>query len=290
MSVPLPGWYSSEQDHPIADQLRAGVRGLLIDTHYADKLRNGRFRTELGSDKDVAKRTGQDGVSPDAVAAAMRIRDRLGFSGKGERGMYLCHTFCELGATPLSSVLDDLHDFLVANPDEVVVVINQDYVTPKDFVGAVDDAGLGGMAYRGPFTGEWPTLRQMIDRNQRVVFLAENHAGAAPWYQLAYGGITEETPYTFKSAKKLTDPATLANTCRANRGTKGAPMFLMNHWVSTDPFPRPSDAAKVNAYEPLLARARKCEQVRDHITNLVAINFYREGDVFGVVDTLNGVR
>ena len=38
MSVPLPGWYSAEQDKPIADQLADGVRGLLIDTHYADRL------------------------------------------------------------------------------------------------------------------------------------------------------------------------------------------------------------------------------------------------------------
>ena len=64
--------------------------------------------------------------------------------------MYLCHTFCELGATSLESVLDDIREFLVANPDEVLVIINQDYVTPADFVRAVDDAGLADFAYRGP--------------------------------------------------------------------------------------------------------------------------------------------
>ena len=72
----------------------------------------------------------RDGVSPSVVDAALRTRERLGFSGQGERGMYLCHSFCELGGTPLESVLRDLHDFLVANPGEVVVIINQDYVTP----------------------------------------------------------------------------------------------------------------------------------------------------------------
>ena len=30
--------------------------------------------------------------------------------------MYLCHSFCELGATPLDYVLDDIHDFLVTTP------------------------------------------------------------------------------------------------------------------------------------------------------------------------------
>ena len=45
----------------------------------------------------------------------------------------------------------------------------------------------------------------MIDSDKRVVFLAENHAGAAPWYQLAYKRITQETPYTFKKDTRLAD-------------------------------------------------------------------------------------
>ena len=56
MSVPLPGWYSSEQDRPIADQLADGVRGLLVDTHYADRLPNGKLRTYFGSPKSCTVR------------------------------------------------------------------------------------------------------------------------------------------------------------------------------------------------------------------------------------------
>jgi hypothetical protein len=290
MSVPLPGWYSSEQERPIADQLRDGIRGLLIDTHYADRLPNGKRRTDFASHEELVRQAKQDGVSPAAVDAAQRIRDRLGFAGQGTRGMYLCHTFCELGATSLHSVLDDIHDFLVAHPDEVLVVINQDYVTPADFVKAVDDAGLGGLVYGGPITDSEPTLRDMVDSDHRVVFLAENHAGGAPWYRLAYGSITEETPYTFSKVAQLTDSKQLAASCRPNRGPDRAPLFLVNHWISTDPIPRPSDAAKVNAYDPLLARMRDCQRIRDHLPNLVAVNFYRTGDVFKVVDALNGVR
>jgi len=166
MAVPLPGWFAAEQDRPIAGQLDDGVRGLLIDTHYADRLRNGRLRTYFGSPEDERRQAAQDGVGPEAVDAALRIRERLGFRGEGKRGMYLCHTFCEVGATPLGSVLRDINTFLVTHPDEILVVINQDYVTPEDFVGAVNDAGLGDLVYRGPTDGDWPTLRDMIDTNR----------------------------------------------------------------------------------------------------------------------------
>jgi hypothetical protein len=291
MSVPLRGWYSAEQEAPISTQLAEGVRGLLIDTHYADRLPNGKLRTYFGSDAKINQLAKQDGVSPDAVEAAKRIRDRLGYEGQGERGMYLCHTFCELGATSLSSVLDDMRDFLVSHPTAVVVAINQDYVTPADFVKAVDDAGLADFVYRGPTGGaDWLTLRQMIDRNQRIVFLAENHAGGASWYQPAYKKITEETPYQFSKVAQLTDPDELPASCKPNRGPDRAPMFLINHWISTDPVPLPSNARKVNAYKPLLARAKECRRIRKHLPNLLAVNFYREGDVFKVADELNGLR
>jgi hypothetical protein len=289
MSVPLPGWYAAEQDAPIADQLRFGIHGLLFDTHYADRLPDGRLRTYFGPDAKIKQLAGQDGVSPTAVDAALRTRERLGFEGEGERGMYLCHTFCELGGTPLGDVLRDIHDFLVANPGEVLVIINQDYVTPEDFVGALRKAGLDKLAYRGPTTGRWPTLRQMIDSNQRVLFLAENHAGAAPWYHPAYEAITQETPFAFRGPQPLLDPAGLAATCRENRGPAIAPLFLVNHWASTDPVPLPSHASQVNAYEPLMARLRECQRIRKHLPNLVAINFFRRGDVLRAVDTLNRI-
>ena len=88
---------------------------------------------------------------------------------------------------------------------------------------------------------------------------------------------------------QLTKPGQLRATCRPNRGPAGAPLFLVNHWITTDPVPLPSNAAKVNAYDPLLARMRECRRVRRHFPNLVAVDFYREGDLFQVVDTLNGV-
>jgi hypothetical protein len=184
-----------------------------------------------------------------------------------------------------------MRDFLVSHPAAVVVVINQDYVKPAEFVSAVEDAGLGDLVYRGPTgEGDWLTLRQMIDRDQRIVFLAENHAGGAPWYHPAYDEITEETPYDFSRVEQLTEPSKLPASCKPNRGPEHAPMFLTNHWITTAPIPLPSQASVANAYEPLLARAEECQRLRKHLPNLLAVNFYRRGDLFRVVDRLNRVR
>ena len=285
MSVPGQGWYSAEQDGSIRQQLDAGVRGLLIDTHYADRLDNGRLRTDLSNGGKL-----EDTVGPSGVAAAERLRARAGFQGGGERGLYLCHTFCELGGTPLDAALADIDRFMVSHPEEVVVLVNQDEISPQDFVGAMRKAGLDRLALVPPGAGErWPTLRQMIDRDQRLVVLAENHAGGAPWYRLAYDGLVQETPYTFPRAKDLTQSSELPASCAPNRGGTRAPLFLMNHWVSTDPAPRPSDARIVNAEDVLVRRAEVCRRLRHHLPNLVAVNFYAQGQLEAAVDALNGV-
>jgi hypothetical protein len=130
----------------------------------------------------------------------------------------------------------------------------------------------------------------MIEQDQRLVVMAEQRAGAAPWYRLAYRDLVQETPFKFGKAAQLTGPGDLRRTCEPNRGPASAPLFLINHWVSTDPTPRPSDARKVNAYEPLLGRARQCRRQRDRLPNLLAVNFYREGDLFRVVDELNRIE
>jgi hypothetical protein len=284
-SVTIPTWNFGQQDGTIADQLAYGIRGFLIDTYYGYAVKGG-VRTDLATlpKRELAVKE----IGKPAVQAAERIRARIGGSG-GTRGIFLCHGFCELGAVPLSSALKDLRMFLVSNPGAVVIVVNQDEgVAPADIARAFEQAGLLDLVYRGPL-GPFPRLRDMIDSGQRLVVMAENDAGAIPWYHLAYLHALQETPFTFKSAAELTDASRRAASCAPNRGPDSAPLFLLNHWVDTTPVPRASLAAVVNAHAALLARAQACRRIRHRLPNLVAVDFYRRGDVLGVVRALNGI-
>jgi hypothetical protein len=281
-----PGWLFANQQKGIGPQLDSGIHGLLWDTHYGERTPDGTVKTDLGKFTSEERQAYVDEIGEQAVDAALRIRNRL-VAGTGKRGIYLCHRFCELGSTSLSQGLAAVRDYLVSNPGEVMVIVNEDYVKPKDYTDAVKKAGLADLVYKEE-PGPWPTLREMIDSGQRLVLLAEMHGGGEPWYHAAYEGILQETPYRFKQAAELTDPKLVPASCQPNRGGRNGSLFLLNNWIDTSPAPRPSNAEKVNAYGPLLHRAQTCRKIRGLLPNLVAIDFYESGDVEKVIDKLNG--
>jgi hypothetical protein len=78
-------------------------------------------------------------------------------------------------------------------------------------------------------------------------------------------------------------------SCTPNRGGTAGSLFLMNNWIDTTPNPKPSNAAIVNAYDALLSRARQCQKERGRRPNLLAVDFYRTGELLRVARALNGV-
>jgi hypothetical protein len=169
------------------------------------------------------------------------------------------------------------------------VIVIEDYVLPSAIVTALEESGLAEKVYRGPAAGPFPTLREMVDSGRQVVVYTERVAGP-PWFAAGYEGAIQETPYTFRRRPALlTEPSNWPASCEPKRGPADAPLLLMNHWINTDPTPRPSNAALVNRPEVLVGRARECERIRGQRVNLLAVDFVGQGDVGGAADELNGV-
>lgn len=288
-----PGWLFAQQERGLPDQLRDGVRGLLIDAHYGVETKGGTIKTDLSDLSSSERQAYEAELGPDALDAALRIRDRIVNSPEvGSRQVYFCHAFCELGALPIDKAFGQIRDFLAANSDEVLVIVVEDYVKPEEIAAAAQRTGLLDYIYKGPVDGPLPTLEQMINSGGRVLMLAENKDGGAaiPWYHLGYDALLQETPYSFNRPAQLTDPAKLEASCVANRGPADAPLFLVNHWIDTSPAPKPSNAAKVNTRQAILDRVHACQDQRGLLANLIAVDFYREGDLFGATAALNDER
>jgi hypothetical protein len=213
----------------------------------------------------------------------MRIRTRLiGQEETGERDVYLCHGFCELGAEKFVQALEQMRNFLIENPYEVLIVIIQDEgVSPADVAACFAKSGLEDFVYRGAVTPPWPTLREMIATDQRVLVLAENTAEGVSWYHNVWD-VFQETPYRFLKPEEMSN--------KVGRGGTAGSLLLMNNWIETTPAPLPSNALVVNSYDALLKRARACKRERKMMPTLIAVDFYRTGDLVRVVNAMNGVK
>ncbi|WP_166354412.1 hypothetical protein [Phytoactinopolyspora limicola] len=278
-AVTEPRWFLPEQSDRIPVQLDQGVRALLIDVwsgHQAGEI----VRTAPGS-HDEALRVAEDKLGPDVVAAALRVADAIAGEVEGPEKRFLCHGLCETGSTPFIDNLVQIRDWMLAHPDEVVTLFIQDETEASLIAADIEAAGLLPLVYE-PVLGEpWPTLAEMITSGQRLVVMLEEGSGGpdAPWLVNGFEH-TQDTPFVFPTVESF--------SCELNRGPADAPLFLLNHWLAGFTS-LVSDAQLVNGRDVLLPRAETCRAERGQIPNFVAVDFVTLGDVFEVVDVLNGV-
>jgi hypothetical protein len=278
-----PGWLFAAQDAGISQQLEDGVRAFTIDTHYGIGTARGVATDLSGETKSRAKLVDQLGAR--FVATAERLRARLGRRPEGKREVYLCHAFCEVGATQAVEALTAMHRFLVTHPEEVVVLSIEDDTSAADTAAVIRASGLVDEVYLGDAKPPWPTLRELVDRDERVIVLTENEVAPDPWIH-HQPAVIQETPYRFTAAAELGRPS----SCAPNRGGSAGSLLLVNHWLDTSPAPRPTLARRVNAHEFISGRLSICQSRRRMLANIVAVDFYRQGDALRAVNEINRVE
>ncbi len=284
-----PGWFLPNQRYGIIRQLDDGIRGLLIDTHYGigESGRGfGGVITDLGKENKTREEVSKE-LGAETVARAEELVGRLAFGQEpqGDSTAYLCHVLCELGATPLDRELDAIYEWMRTHPDEFLVIVIEDVVSPEETAQAFQQAGLLRWVY-DPETDEVPpTLGQLIERDKRLLVMAErdNGDGKFPWYQSAFD-LMQETPYTFKNVEAIGS----RQSCRENRGDPDNPLLQMNNWIEKVPRD-PELQGEINAFDVLLRRARLCGRIRSLEPNVLAVDYYNEGDVVEVANVLNGI-
>lgn len=279
------GWLFGEHLGGIRAQLEFGIRGFLIDTHYG--VPSG--ISVPGSDieivlTDKAAEVNRDKLSEqlsaDETNKANELARRAGSVTGKPRDVYLCHNFCELGATRFSDALHEFEKFLQANPNEVLILFIEDYVTTAETAEKFIEVGLADRVWTHAPGEPWPTLREMIESRRQILVLSEHQSPPPPWYHAGFE-IVEETPFTF--------PEIAAFNCEPNRGGTGRELFLLNHWLNRGS-PDIRAAREANQREVLMARVEKCRNQRGRVPTMIAVDFYDQGDLLGVVDELNGVE
>lgn len=277
MSAADDGYLAANQTRGIEPQLREGIRGLQLDVYLATPDR-GRVYTDF-TDVNLDSLTAS--VGPDLAERATRVRDIVGPPPDDSRQqLYLCHVFCELGATRASDAFSTMSRFLARNPNDVLFVILEDYAPVDMLEQALQRAGLADQRYALDPKEGLPTLREMIRARQRLVVVLENQDGGPEMPNGYDDGIVQETPFTFRDANALAAPS----SCEPERGLDTAPIFLVNHWVTPASL---SGSITVNQFEFLDDRVRRCETERGLLANLVAVDFVDRGDLYAVVDELN---
>lgn len=245
MSSEEDGWAGRNQWYAMPRQLDDGIRGLMLDTHY----------NSTATHPTLAAPDAPDGVP------------------------LLCHGYCKYGWMLLTEGLGDVKAFLDENPNEIVTIIFESYVTASDTRDAFIETGLIDLVVEHTAGTPWPTLREMIAAGTRVVVLTDSGGGTYPWY-LRVWDEAFETHWSAKTPEDL--------NCNRNRGSEGNSLFILNHFL-TDPVARITLADQVNYNPFFIERALQCQQERNHVANFPTVDFYDRGDIFDVVDELNGL-
>lgn len=211
------------------------------------------------------------------------IRGMMLDSYEEEGELLLCHTLCDAGRQPLAQGLGEITAFLEANPHEVVFIIFENYISHAQTATAFEESGLIDFVYAHEQGEAWPTLGELIDADTRMVVFQERlpREDAFPWL-MNFWDHAWETPFSFSAPEDF--------ICDPNRGDPGNPLFLLNHFLTAPLGGSPDFAEMVNHNPSFIERAQQCEEEGQALPNFVAVDFYDIGDVFEVVDALNGVN
>lgn len=224
-----------------------------------------------------------------------------GATSDNPSGISLCHSSCAiLNGGTLESYLSDVSSFLKRNPNEVVTIIiaNVDNIGASSWNKGFQKAGLDNMAYKPSQStlgkDNWPTLQEMISKNQRLVVFIDNHYDfSSVKYILPEFKNLWENPYDQTNSNFNCTPD------RYNGNTKEM-MYLVNHFLDVNKSilntkfksPDVDNLNRTNSVDAIMKDVTHCASSMSYYPTFVLVDFYTAGNgsVFQAVSKMNGVK
>ncbi|KAI6363162.1 hypothetical protein MCOR25_006003 [Pyricularia grisea] len=221
----------------------------------------------------------------------------------------LCHSDCSLlDAGPLQDWLAKVKGWMDDHPNDVVTVllVNSDNMDVAKFGAAFEASGISKYGYKPSSTtaptGDWPTLKTMIDAGTRLVsFIASIDASSTYPYLLSEFSYVFETEYMVTTATgfnctrgRPTAAGTAANAISKNY------IPLMNHFkydslTSSIQIPAVGDIDTTNSPDTtktgaLGLHAETCKEEWGIVPVLVLVDFWDKGPSIQVADAMNAIN
>lgn len=223
--------------------------------------------------------------------------------------MYLCHTSCDLlNVGTLEDYLTTVTQWLRTHTTDVITILigNYDVVDPHNFTAPVVNSGLIDYVYTPPTMpmslDSWPTLAEMIFRQQRAVVMLDYQANqtAIPWLLDEFSQMWE-TPF---SPTDRDFPCTVQRPPNQAQNTSQDRMYMANHNLNLDVdlagisllvpfFSLLNETNAVTGYGSAGRTATNCTALWNRPPNFLLVDYYNlgsfNGSVFQVAADANNV-
>jgi len=203
---------------------------------------------------------------------------------------------CGLGRVDPLQTFTDINDWITTNPNNVIMIslqINEDAggAISLDMVQSLLQQVPNGFSDRlydhWPIGLEWPTLGELIESNQQVMFfyfqgpegMGDHVSGLNYWYDSVIA-----TDYQWGSVSEL--ESTLLASCPMTRGLSSTQDFVhVEAHVTEDSFfgtaflPSLEAAQVINTEEWAGPILDACTEFLGHPANIISVDFWSEGNL-----------
>ncbi|WFC97738.1 hypothetical protein MYAM1_000457 [Malassezia yamatoensis] len=236
----------------------------------------------------------------DSGVRALQIQGHDTSSSGSASGISLCHTSCSiLNGGTLEKYLGAVTDWVKQNPNDVISIFiaNNDNLPVTQWDKGFDSAGLKSYTYSigsdSLAKKNWPTLQDMISKNQRVVVYMDYKSDIS---QVKY--IHPEFKNVWENAYDQTE---LPFNCTADRinGTPDEMMYLNNHFLDKTQnvlgqsysAPNVDQLDSTNSVNTILSNTNRCARKTGYYPSFLLVDFFNKGNgtVFQAAAKMNGV-